>query len=190
MLYLYCKQGKGGRKMKSNKGFTLIELLAVIVILAIIALIATPTILGVIETARKGSAESSALGYIDAVEKQIAIDMLETTENDRVFKEIVAGTATSITVSDTLNKSDKFSVKGQKPEIGSTLTYDTEKGIITEACLLFKLNSKDYYVNYTSTKTNDQEAGTAKAGTDNDAPCTISAPASSGSETNASEAGA
>ena len=64
--------------MKSNKGFTLIELLAVIVILAIIALIATPTILGVIETARKGSAESSALGYIDAVEKQVAIDMLDT----------------------------------------------------------------------------------------------------------------
>ena len=36
-------------------GFTLIELLAVIVILAIIALIATPTILGVIEKARKGA---------------------------------------------------------------------------------------------------------------------------------------
>ena len=50
-----------------KKGFTLIELLAVIVILAIIALIATPTILGVVETARKGAAESSVLGYIDAV---------------------------------------------------------------------------------------------------------------------------
>ena len=42
-----------------NKGFTLIELLAVIVILAIIALIATPTILGVVENARKGAAEST-----------------------------------------------------------------------------------------------------------------------------------
>ena len=41
-----------------NKGFTLIELLAVIVILAIIALIATPMILGVIDTAKRGSAES------------------------------------------------------------------------------------------------------------------------------------
>ncbi len=57
-----------------NKGFTLIELLAVIVILAIIALIATPTILGVIEKAKKGSAEQSALGYIDAVEKQVMIN--------------------------------------------------------------------------------------------------------------------
>ena len=54
--------------MRNKKGFTLIELLAVIVILAIIALIATPIILGIIEDAKKGSAESSANGYIDAVE--------------------------------------------------------------------------------------------------------------------------
>ncbi len=38
-----------------KKGFTLIELLAVIVILSIIALIATPMILGVIETTKKGA---------------------------------------------------------------------------------------------------------------------------------------
>ena len=63
--------------MKSNKGFTLIELLAVIVILAIIALIATPTILGVIDTARKGAAESTVLGYVDEIEKQIVISELD-----------------------------------------------------------------------------------------------------------------
>ena len=45
-----------------KKGFTLIELLAVIVILAIIALISTPMILGVVESAKKSSKESSALG--------------------------------------------------------------------------------------------------------------------------------
>ena len=61
-----------------KKGFTLIELLAVIVILAIIALIATPMILGVIETARKGAAKTSALGYLDAVEKQIMINQLDS----------------------------------------------------------------------------------------------------------------
>ena len=61
-----------------KKGFTLIELLAVIVILAIIALIAVPQILGVVEKARKSSAESSALGYIDAVEKQMMINELAT----------------------------------------------------------------------------------------------------------------
>ena len=63
----------------NKKGFTLIELLAVIVILAIIALIATPTILGVIEKAKKGAAESSALGYIDAIEKQVMINEVDTT---------------------------------------------------------------------------------------------------------------
>ena len=72
----------------NKKGFTLIELLAVIVILAIIAVIATPTILGVIEKARKESAESSALGYIDAVEKQIMINEVDTSSKsikDRVY---------------------------------------------------------------------------------------------------------
>ena len=61
-----------------KKGFTLIELLAVIVILAIIAIIAVPQILGVVEKARKSAAESSALGYIDAVEKQMMINELAT----------------------------------------------------------------------------------------------------------------
>ena len=62
----------------NKKGFTLIELLAVIVILAIIAIIAVPQILGVVEKSRKSSAESSALGYIDAVEKQMMINELAT----------------------------------------------------------------------------------------------------------------
>ena len=65
-----------------KKGFTLIELLAVIVILAIIAIIATPMILGVIEKAKKGGAESSALGYIDAVEKTVATNMLDTNKTN------------------------------------------------------------------------------------------------------------
>ena len=61
-----------------KKGFTLIELLAVIVILAIIALIATPMILGVIDSAKKGAAESSTYGYIDAIEKSDLKGMIET----------------------------------------------------------------------------------------------------------------
>ena len=60
-----------------RKGFTLIELLAVIVVLAVIAIITTPVILGVIEKARKGASEQSALGYVDAVEKQVALNSLD-----------------------------------------------------------------------------------------------------------------
>ena len=64
-----------------NKGFTLIELLAVIVILAIIAVIAVPIVLNVIEKARQGAAESSSLGYIDAVEKQVMINKVKDEES-------------------------------------------------------------------------------------------------------------
>ena len=46
--------------MKKNKGFTLVELLAVIVILAVILVMAVPQIMSVIESARKGSIESTA----------------------------------------------------------------------------------------------------------------------------------
>ena len=130
--------------MKSNKGFTLIELLAVIVILAIIALIATPTILGVIETARKGSAESSALGYIDAVEKQIAIDMLEQEAAGKVL----AKTSGSLTVG---TDDTKLTVKGTKPTSG-TVTVDENKGTITGANLVINLSGKNYCVTYNGTK--------------------------------------
>ncbi len=65
----------------NKKGFTLVELLAVIVILAIIAIIAVPIILGVIDKTKKGAAESSTYGYMDAVEKQIAIDQTKDINN-------------------------------------------------------------------------------------------------------------
>ena len=52
--------------MKTNKGFTLIELLAVIVILAIIALITVPVVINIINNAKKGAAEDSTYGVIEA----------------------------------------------------------------------------------------------------------------------------
>ncbi len=97
-----------------RKGFTLIELLAVIVILAIIALIATPTILGVIEKARKGASEQSALGYIDAVEKQVAINQVkdENLINDGTYNVPMDG----------------ITVKGEAPTKG---WLKIEKGMVT-----------------------------------------------------------
>ena len=95
-------------------GFTLIELLAVIVILAIIALIATPMILGVIEKARKGASEQSALGYIDAVEKQVAINQVknENLINDGTYNVPMTG----------------ITVKGESPTQG---WLKIEKGMVT-----------------------------------------------------------
>ena len=97
-----------------RKGFTLIELLAVIVILAIIALIVTPTILGVIEKARKGASEQSALGYIDAVEKQVAINQVknENLINDGTYNVSMTG----------------ITVKGETPTKG---WLKIEKGLVT-----------------------------------------------------------
>ncbi len=97
-----------------RKGFTLIELLAVIVILAIIALIATPTILGVIEKAKKGASEQSALGYIDAVEKQVAINQVknENLINDGTY---------NVPMTD-------ITVKGEAPTKG---WLKIEKGMVT-----------------------------------------------------------
>ena len=52
----------------NRKVFTLIELLAVIVILAIIALIATPIILGIINSTRSEARKRSAEAVSHAVE--------------------------------------------------------------------------------------------------------------------------
>lgn len=100
-----------------KKGFTLIELLAVIVILAIIALIATPIILGVIDDAKRGAAKSSALGYIDAVEKYIALNQMDDAAES---KESLTQTFTRTDVS----------VKGTRPDAVS-ITFD--KGVVTAA---------------------------------------------------------
>ena len=108
-----------------KKGFTLIELLAVIVILAIIALIATPMILGIIEKAKQGGAESSALGYLDAVEKTIATNMLDTNKTnieDGVYE-----------VSTLKSTTYDVKVKGEQPTEDSWVKI--EKGQVT-ACSL------------------------------------------------------
>ena len=59
---------KGKKKVK--KGFTLVELLAVIVILAVILVIAVPQIMSVIESARKGSIESTAKLIAEGAERE------------------------------------------------------------------------------------------------------------------------
>ena len=123
--------------MKSNKGFTLIELLAVIVILAIIALIATPIILDVIDTAKKGAKESSALGYIDAAEKQVMLAQVDTSAT-----KIPTGTY-KVSDLETL----KVEVKGEEPANDGVVKIGT-KGEVTQAWLTFD----DYNVYYNGEK--------------------------------------
>ena len=92
-----------------KKGFTLIELLAVIVILAIIALIAIPTITGIIEKTKKGAAEQSANGYIDGVEKQKAINLLDSNSSNDIDDDIYDVPMTSYY---------SINIKGQNPKKG------------------------------------------------------------------------
>lgn len=101
----------------NKKGFTLVELLAVIVILAIIALIATPVILNVIEKSKKGAAENSALGYIEAVEKQKARNLLDEDKTN----DITDGTY-SVEELNSLG----VSVKGSTPTNGNLVIKNGE----------------------------------------------------------------
>jgi prepilin-type N-terminal cleavage/methylation domain-containing protein len=60
--------------MKKRNGFTLIELLAVIVVLAIIMILAIPTVLDVMNNARKQSFVIAVDKYVTAVQQQYLSD--------------------------------------------------------------------------------------------------------------------
>ena len=117
-----------------EKGFTLIELLAVIVILSVIALITTPMIMGVIESSKKGAKESSASGYVGALEQyQVTAEILG--------KKVIPDTTLS---TDDLKQYD-IDVKGEIPIDG----YVTIKN---KQVVDYKLQFDEYLVSYNSEK--------------------------------------
>lgn len=136
--------------MKQNKkGFTLIELLAVIVILAIIALIATPIILNMINDAKKSAAKDSAYGYIDAVDKYIALAQLGTDISTEYDATKVPADGTVCKKEGTSWTGEKCSdfvaavkVKGSQPEDGSSFTISN--GAVSSATLVFSGFTIDY----------------------------------------------
>ena len=135
-----------------KKGFTLIELLAVIVILAIIALIATPMILGVIDDAKQGAAKSSALGYIDAVEKATILAEVSPTSYTAIPAGVYAYNNAALA---------NLSVKGEEPSAG-WVAIDTDGSVLAAELLFSSIHSTKYVVyvdnvatvmNYTSITT-------------------------------------
>lgn len=117
-----------------EKGFTLIELLAVIVILSVIALITTPMVIGVIESSKKGAKESSASGYVGALEQyQVTAEILG--------KKVIPDTTMT---TDDLKQYD-IDVKGETPIDG----YVTIKN---KQVVDYKLQFDEYLVSYNSEK--------------------------------------
>lgn len=112
-----------------KKGFTLIELLAVIVILAIIVLIAIPVITNMVEEARKSSSESSAYGYIDAVEKHVIVNKLKNIDDIK----------TGIYYIDELTKKG-VTVKGTMPTEGWLYIKNSE-------VVDYSFKIRGYYIN-------------------------------------------
>ena len=142
-----------------KKGFTLIELLAVIVILAIIALITLPLITGVVEKARKGSAVSSAYGYVDAVEKYMMMHYLNsekypiTLEKGQTYQiskkefktNLGLNLIENVYAEGTLYLNDFITVKGVKPSSGTVTIGNNntvEKANIVTNSYLVECNGK------------------------------------------------
>ena len=101
--------------MKANKkGFTLIELLAVIVILAIIALITVPVVINIINNAKKGAAEDSTYGVVEAAKLFWTSNQMnfESTNSTIVFK-CKSSACTVTTTGDLSGKS--LEISGTKP---------------------------------------------------------------------------
>lgn len=75
-------------KKMNKKGFTLVELLTVIAILAIILLIAAPTILNVLEKAKKNTFKSQVLMYVESLKTQLALSSMGTADMTITWNEI------------------------------------------------------------------------------------------------------
>ena len=118
--------------MRSKKGFTLIELLAIIVILAIIAVITIPIVLNVIENAKKGAVQTSALGYIDAVDKYY-VSKLSVDPNFQIDDNTYTVTSNGYLTDGTITYEVKIS--GQTPTNGF---IQIARNNVTNACVGFE----------------------------------------------------
>ena len=124
--------------MKNKKGFTLIELLAIIVILAVIAVITTPIILNVIENAKKGAAQDSALGYKDAVHKYYASRLSNDSSFQMVNNDYVINSDGYLSYTDSDNSENdilyEIAVSGKVPNNGFVRILNNK---VTDACIGF-----------------------------------------------------
>ena len=74
--------------MKNKKGFTLIELLAVIVILSILILIALPSVLNIMNKARRDAFKDEAASIASAAENAYAVEDVSSSECTITYKDL------------------------------------------------------------------------------------------------------
>lgn len=103
--------------MKNKNGFTLVELLAVVILLSVISLIVVPQVMKLVNYIKKGAAEDSVYGYINAILYKITLDEPTVSGN-----KITDGT---YNVGDIL-----VNVKGSLPKSGS---FDIKRGKVVNA---------------------------------------------------------
>ena len=120
-------------KKMNKKGFTLIELLTVIAILAVILLIAAPTILGVLDKARKNTFKNQVLLYVEAVKTQMAL-----TAMGEGYSQITGGVATpdATTTTVSVNVADLNAVMDS-----AKLTSGTIKAVYDGGNIVYKVNA-------------------------------------------------
>ena len=115
--------------MKNKKGFTLIELLAVIVILAIIALIATPIVLGIIESSRESAKENSAQFIVDGVQTAYAVAY---TKNYTEADGVAVKASGNVPALEHIKKEINFKNTKEPALSGDTLTITSNDDVVCE----------------------------------------------------------
>ena len=131
-----------------KKGFTLIELIAVIVVLAIITLIAVPIISKVVDKARKGAAEASALNYIDAVEKYVILHDLDSTKYPYDLKNNTFNVSSNTEISLLDIIIPKAKAEGTVPPLNNFITVkgDKPKDGIVSLDNKGKVTNSEFYI--------------------------------------------
>lgn len=124
--------------MRKKYGFTLIELLAVIVVLAVIAMITTPIVFGIINTAKKGSAEQSTVAYAKAVEDTVAIAAMNNksyaNRDDYLYDEIKADVSGDTPTGGIYALKDGIVTRGIFCVNGYKVTYSDSQAKAYENC--------------------------------------------------------